>query len=225
MTIKLYNEDNMKFETSDKVDLVYCDMIYENNTDFSWVIKYWDILKISGLFIVQTDHHSIFEIGSYLKRIVGSYFVNHIVWRCEWGNFPKDRFRQNFDDILIFSKGLDFKFYPERAQVSKATLTKGLNPSGRTTKLATTWIDTCVLTTTAKERVKKNDGHLIRWQKPLSLFDYIMFPFTDENDIIVDPFMGSGSLAEWSKINNRQYVGIENDKEVFELAKKRIDNI
>ena len=34
--------------------------------------------------------------------------------------------------------------------------------------------------------------------------------------------MGSGSLGLWCKNNNRNYAGIENDKEVFELAKKNI---
>jgi DNA modification methylase len=100
-----------------------------------------------------------------------------------------------------------------------------LNPSGRTTKNATAWIDDICLTTTAKERVKKSDGHLVRWQKPVRLFDRVVAPFTDEGDDVLDNFMGSGSLGEWCIKNNRNYTGIEYDKEVFGLAKNRLENI
>ena len=146
-------------------------------------------------------------------------FINHLVWKNEWGNYPKDRFHQCFDDILVYSKGKHYKFYPERIQVPKVTAkSKGLNPSQRDTKPATAWIDDITLTTIAKERVKKKDGHLIRWQKPQRLYDRIILPFSDKFDNILDPFMGSGSLALWSRINERNYVGMEIDSEVYNLA-------
>ena len=148
--------------------------------------------------------------------------MNHCVQKNEWGNHPKNKFHQCYDDILIFAKGNNWKFYSERVQVPKVTNNKGLNPSGRETKTATAWIDDICLTTTSKERIKQEDGHLIKWQKPLKLFDRIIAPFTNENDNILDPFMGSGSLGEWCVKNNRNYTGIENDKAVFDLAKQRL---
>lgn len=223
MTYSVYNEDNMSGDCPD-AELIYADMIYEN-TDLTWFAKYWNYLKEGGIFVIQTDWHTNYLVRKYSEFLNNCVFVNHLVQKNEWGNHPRDRFHQCFDDILIFSKGKKWKFYSERIQVDKVTKNKGLNPSGRQTKQATAWIDDICLTTTAKERVKKSDGHLVRWQKPLKLFDRIISPFTDEGDLILDPFMGSGSLGEWCIRNNRDYIGIEYDKEVFNLAKDRLENI
>jgi DNA modification methylase len=174
------------------------------------------------VFIVQTDFHSVFEVGVKLKQLQGSNFVNHLVWKNEWGNHPKDRFHQCFDDIIIVSKG-KHSFDCSVIQVPKATVNTKLNPSGRQTKTATAWIDDICLTTTSKERVKKEDGHLIRWQKPVKLFDRIIMPFTFNGCKILDNFMGSCSLGVWAKEKGFDYTGIENDPSVFKLAVERIN--
>jgi len=226
MAVRLLNMDNTLFDEDVSANLIYCDMIYEDGEEFqlnSWIPRYWNKLSSGGIFMVQTDWHSIFEVGYFLKRKLGGNHLNHITWKNEFGNFPKNKFRQSHDDILIFSKGNDYKFYPERVQVEKVTAkSKGLNPSGRATKLATSvWTDIC-LTTVAKERVKKDDGKSIRWQKPITLIDRLFSPFTDDGDLVIDPFLGSGTSGEWCKNNNRDFIGIEKYEDVFELAYKRI---
>lgn len=219
----LKNMDNMKFEADREFDFIYSDMIYEN-LNLEWIYKYWGMLKNGGVMAVQTDWHSVFEVGYLLKCVLKANHLNNIVWKCEFGNFPKYKFRQAHDDILIFSKGKDYKFYPDRVQMEKATAkSKGLNPSGRTTKLATSMWTDITLTTVAKERVKKEDGHNIRWQKPYELMNRLLSPFTDEGDWVLDNFMGSGTLGEWCKENNRNYVGIELDKEPYYLAVQRLE--
>lgn len=226
--LELIQQDNMSVSIDKKCDLIYGDMIYEND-DFDWIRKYWEYLNDKGIFIVQTDYHTNWIVRNYFERELPywtrrrNYFVNELVWKNEWGNHPKNKFHQCYDNIIIYSKSENYKFYPERIQVPKATANTKLNPSGRETKTATAWIDDICLTTTSKERVKKDDGHLIRWQKPLKLFDRIIAPFTDEGDLIIDPFMGSASLGEWSVKNNRNYIGIELYEDVFKLAKERIE--
>jgi DNA modification methylase len=224
--IELYNKDNMAMEFNEEdAHLIFADYIYEN-LNFQWAEKYWKYLREGGIFIGMTDYHSAAEFKVFMSSLPNAYLVNWLVWKNEFGNFRKDRFRQCHDDIIIFSKGKDFKFYPERVQVEKATAnSKGLNPSGRTTKLATSVIMDICLTTVANERVKKEDGHLVRWQKPQKLYDRIILPFTDERDLIIDPFAGTGSLGKWAKRNNRSYFGIENDKEVYKLALKNIQTL
>lgn len=219
-SISLLNMDNMYFSFPDnQIDLVYADMIYEN-MDFSWVDKYWNFLKPNGVFIIQTDYHSVAEIKVHTQKMENANFLNWLVWKNEFGNFRKDRFRQCHDDILIFSKGKHYKWYPERVQVEKVTASSKLNKSGRTTKLATSVIADICLTTVAKERIKKSDGKCIRWQKPIELIDRLLSPFTDKGDLVVDPFMGSGVVARWSRKNNREYIGIECDTEVCQIARE-----
>lgn len=198
-------------------NLIYADCIYESK-DFRWLPYAYETLRRDGILIIQTDYHTQHKYRNFLELVLGMHFINHLVWKNEWGNHPKNRMHQCYDDILIYSKGKQYKFYPERIQVPKATAKTKLNPSGRQTKTATAWVDDITLTTTAKERVRKKDGHLIRWQKPQRLYDRIISPFSDVADLVIDPFMGSGSLAKWCRLNNRNYYGIEIDPEVYNLA-------
>ncbi len=221
----LLNQSNMSpivFDEPIEFDLIYADMVYEDR-DLRWIRHWWNHLKANGIFIVQTDWHIAPQVWLLLNYL--GEFVNHIPWKNEWGNFPKNRMHQVHDDILVFSSGKKWKFYSERIQVPKVTAKTKLNPSGRQTKTSPAWIDDVVLTTTSKERVKLSDGHLIRWQKPLRLFDRIIAPFSDEGDLIGDPFAGSFTLGEWCLRNNRNYVGVEIDPVVFDLGKQRMEKV
>jgi DNA modification methylase len=219
----LFCMNNMNFQFDGEANYIYCDPIYEDLDYCKWIGKYWEYLAPNSIFCIQTDYHTCPDVWHFMKKIMGAQHISHSVWKNEWGNHDKRKPHECFDDILIFSNGKDWKFYPERIQIDKVTKNKGLNPSGRQTKTATAWIDDVCLTTTSKERVKKDDGHLVRWQKPQKLYDRIIAPFTDENDLVLDPFCGSGSLGLWCKRNFRDYVGIENDPEVFKLAQKNIE--
>lgn len=220
--IKIFNQNNMAFEPPKKANLIYADYIYEN-LDFSWAEKYWEHLEMGGMFLGQTDYHSAAEFKVFMKNLPYANFVNWLCWKNEFGNFRKDRFRQCHDDIIIFSKGKDFNFDSSAVQVPKATAnSKGLNPSGRTTKIATSVITDICLTTVSNERIKKNDGHLIRWQKPKELLRRLFSPFVIPGETIIDPFMGSGTSGEVAAELECDYFGIENDIEPYELAKERL---
>lgn len=221
MKYQLVNDNNINVVLDKYIDLVFSDYVYED-LNFDFITHFWKQLKPGGIFMAMTDHHSIFELGMFMKSLPYSEFVSHLVWKNEWGNHPKDRYHQCFDDIVIFSLGKHTKFYPDRIQVDKVTKNFKLNPSGRQTKTATAFISDICLTTTSAERIKLPDGHLIPWQKPLALMDRLMLPFTDEGDLIVDTHMGSGTLGVWCVDNNRNYVGIENNPDIFSMAESRI---
>jgi DNA modification methylase len=216
--------DNLhnSFQDTPMADLVYADMIYES-LDFNWIPIYWRCLKQNGIFIVQTDWHSVAEVKVFIQNMFPeSTFVNWLIWKNEFGNFPKNKFRQCHDDILIFCKGKDYIWHPERIQIPKVTAkAKGLNPSGRTTKLATSVITDICLTTVSKERVNLNGKH-IQWQKPLALVNRLLLPFTEEGSMVVDPFAGSGTVGVWCAQNNRSYYGIEKDEQIWMIAHERI---
>jgi len=136
--------------------------------------------------------------------------------------FLTDFFPRKHDDILIYSKGSDYKFYPERIQIPKVTAGTALDKKGTGLKTpCDVFYDLGNFSTMSNERVKLGDKN-IRWQKPLKLMNRLLLPFTDEMDFILDPFMGSGTTGVWSIRNRRVFFGIEKDEEVFNIAKNRI---
>lgn len=60
-------------------------------------------------------------------------------------------------------------------------------------------------------------------QKPVKLMKDLIEIFTNEHDTVLDPFMGSGSTGVACKETNRNFIGIELDKEYFNVAQKRIN--
>jgi DNA modification methylase len=62
-------------------------------------------------------------------------------------------------------------------------------------------------------------------EKPLKLIDRLVLACSNETDLILDPFMGSGSLAVSCINNNRKYLGCELDEEYYNLSIERINNV
>jgi len=59
-------------------------------------------------------------------------------------------------------------------------------------------------------------------QKPVELFKYLIKTYTNENDLVFDGFLGSGTTAVACKQLNRNYIGIEKEQKYFEIANKRL---
>ena len=59
-------------------------------------------------------------------------------------------------------------------------------------------------------------------EKPLKLFEYLVTVSSNEGDMVLDPFMGSGTTGVAAKNTNRKFIGIELDEKYFEIAKERI---
>ena len=60
-------------------------------------------------------------------------------------------------------------------------------------------------------------------QKPVDLLEYLISKFSDKNETVLDPFMGSGSTGVAAKNLNRSFIGIELDEEYFKIASDRIN--
>ena len=67
---------------------------------------------------------------------------------------------------------------------------------------------------------KEGNGHPT--QKPVAVMEWLIEHLTDEEDIVFDPFMGSGSTGVACKNLNRSFIGSELEKEYFNISKKRI---
>lgn len=61
-------------------------------------------------------------------------------------------------------------------------------------------------------------------QKPVKLLEEILLRHSNQNDIILDPFMGSGSTGVACLNTNRNFIGVELDKQYFEIAKSRMSD-
>jgi site-specific DNA-methyltransferase (adenine-specific) len=61
-------------------------------------------------------------------------------------------------------------------------------------------------------------------QKPLQLINHFVKTLSNKGEVILDPFMGSGSTGVSATLQQRQFLGIELDEKYFDIAKKRIKN-
>ena len=61
-------------------------------------------------------------------------------------------------------------------------------------------------------------------QKPVKLLEYLIKTYTDENNIVLDNCMGSGSTGVACLNTNRRFIGIELDKQYFDIAVERMKN-
>lgn len=74
------------------------------------------------------------------------------------------------------------------------------------------------------ESIKTNE-QLHPTQKPVELFEWLIKTYTDENEIVLDNCVGSGTTAIAATLNNRKWIGFELEKEYIEVANKRLDSI
>ena len=77
----------------------------------------------------------------------------------------------------------------------------------------------------AEEKLQEGDeykGNKHPTIKPVKLMSYIITLFTREGDWVLDPFLGSGTTGIASKLINRQFIGIEREKEYFDICEERL---
>ncbi|MFV8414323.1 DNA-methyltransferase [Mycoplasma sp. Z707] len=71
--------------------------------------------------------------------------------------------------------------------------------------------------------VSKENNYLHPTQKPVELMEKLIKMYSNENDVVLDCFMGSGSTGVASLRNNRYFIGCEINKEYYEVAHKRLE--
>ena len=77
-----------------------------------------------------------------------------------------------------------------------------------------------------KHLIKFNsESGLHNTQKPIALLEYLIKTYTKENETVLDFTMGSGSTGVACVNTNRDFIGIELDKEYYETAKDRIEAV
>lgn len=229
MSYELLRKDNViaMYELyKDKMhfDVIYADCIYDNS-DITWLMWAVKLLAKDGIIFIQTDYHTVAEMKIYLDRYSFT-FINWLIYIQEWGGTSKRFFPRKHDDILMYANSENYKFYPNRIQIPKATAGTKLDKKGTGLKTpCDVFYDLGNFSTISKERLKDSEGKNLQWQKPMKLMERLLLPTTDEGDWVLDPFMGSGTTGEWCIKNNRSFVGIEYDQKIYDIAKQRLSSV
>lgn len=179
-----------------------------------WIKLCKDVLKDDGTIWISGTFHNIYIIGMILEE-EGFSIINNITWNKPnpAPNLACRCFTNSTETILWARKQLTKN--KKGKHKFNYLLMKEIN-GGK--QMKDVWVIPLV-----KKIEKKYGKHPT--QKPVELLERIILASTSENDLILDPFNGSGTSGIASMKLNRRYIGIEQEKEYCELTKKRYFDI
>ena len=239
-THSLKTRDNVKtYEFEDKYNSLneYVELI-ENV-----LIQSKRVLKDTGSVFLHCDKTASHNIRIVLDRVFGrDNFQSEIVWSYKrWSNSKKGLLNAH-QIIFFYSKTKDFKFntiytdYSATTNIDQILQERVRDENGKSVykknedgnvvigkekkgvPLSDVW-DIPYLNPKAKERT----GYPT--QKPVLLLNQIIRIVTDEGDIVLDPFCGSGTTCVSAKHLKRNYIGIDKSKDAVDLAESRLDEM
>ena len=181
----------------------------------AWLHECKRVLKPNGAMWTIGSYHNIFRVGSMLQDM-GFWILNDIVWvkTNPMPNFRGTRFT-NAHETLIWATPTKTGKYTFNYETMKK-----LN-GGK--QMRSDWdINICL----GEERLKDENGKsLHNTQKPLDLLHRVILSSTKPGDIILDPFMGSGTTAAAALELGRRFIGIEREESYVHAARNRIANV
>ncbi len=202
--VSAVNDDWDKFSSFERYD----------NFTFQWLKECKRVLKPNGTIWVIGSYHNIFRVGSKLQDL-GFWILNDVIWRKSnpMPNFKGTRFSNAHETLIWASKNEKSKF------TFNYDAMKSLNGD---TQMRSDWnIPIC----SGNERIKVDGKKLHSTQKPEALLSRVILSSTKQGDLILDPFLGSGSTAAVAKKLSRNWIGIEKEDKYIKEANKRIDKI
>jgi len=189
-----------KIAKCDKGSWDQIENIYEFNE--KWIKECIRVLKDNGTIWISGTLHNHPSIGVVLKKL-NLWIINDIIWFKP--NAPpliqKNRFVPSTELIWVSGKSKQYYFNYEMA----VRLNNGK-------QMRNLW-------EIPAERHKTPHPT----EKPEKLLERIILIGSKEGDVILDPFMGSGTTGVVAKRLNRDFIGIEIDDKYFEIAQKRIE--
>ena len=186
---------------------------YSDYLEFTrkWVKAMDRILSDRGSIMICCSLHNIGEVMLVLKEM--SYKpLNIITWRKPnaMPNITKRMLTHSTEFIVWFAKGTKWTFNYD--------LMKKYNEGKQ---LRDVWsFPSCQ----GPERIKGKDGRAAHpTQKPLKLFKRLIEMATNEGEIVLDPFVGSGTTSVAAEELGRKWIGIESKKDYIKIADDRIN--
>lgn len=193
----------------------------------TWIKKVLPLLKENASIYVCCDWNSSIVIGQVLKKYF--HIQNRITWQREKGRGALSNWKNGMEDIWFATKSKDYTFNVEDVKVRRKVIapykTDGkprdweetANGNFRNTFPSNFWDDISIPYWSMPE----NTAHPT--QKPEKLLAKIILASSNKNDIIFDPFLGSGSTSVTAKKLGRNYVGIERNEQYCVWTEKRLE--
>jgi adenine-specific DNA-methyltransferase len=149
---------------------------------------------------------------------------NRIIWHFAHGLHCSRRFSGRYETVMWFTKTDDYVFNLDPVRVPQKYPGKrhhkgpragqySCNPKGKNPG------DLWVIPNVKHNHIEKTDHPC---QFPVELIERLVLSMTDEDDLVVDPFMGVGSTAVASLMHNRRSAGAEIVEEYVEIARERV---
>ena len=178
---------------------------------YEWLNECKRILKKDGAIWVIGSYHNIFRVGTAIQNL-GFWILNDVIWNK---NNPMPNFRGT-----RFTNAHETLIWASKSEKSKYTFNyQSLKCLNDDLQMRSNWsLPIC----SGSERLKKNGKKIHSTQKPESLLHRILLATSNKNDLVLDPFLGSGTSAAVAKKLGRNYFGIEKEKNYFKAAEERI---
>lgn len=172
-----------------------------------WIRLCKRVLKDNGTIWISGTMHNIYSIGMALEE-EGFKIINNITWKKlnPPPNISCRAFTHSTETILWAKKDIKNAKHKFNYETMK-TMNGGK-------QMKDVWE-----TSLTKPSEKKYGKHPT--QKPIELLKRIIIASTDEGDLILDPFNGSGTTGIVANLLNRKYIGIEKEKDYLDLTIRR----
>jgi site-specific DNA-methyltransferase (adenine-specific) len=191
---------------------------FSSELDFheNWIAECLRVLKPSGSIAISGTYHSIYKCGFLLQKL-DCRIINDIIWFKPNGApaLAGRNFTASHETVLWASKSQKAK-HTFNYQISRNWEVQNDLIYRKGKQMRSVWS----IPTTPK-REKTHGVHPT--QKPLELLMRIISMCSNEGDIVLDPFCGSGTTGVACVLLGRKFIGIDLDSEYLELTRTRIE--
>ncbi|UPG74470.1 site-specific DNA-methyltransferase [Roseomonas gilardii subsp. gilardii] len=181
----------------------------------AWLTECRRVLRKDGTIWVIGAYHNVFRLGTALQDL-GYWILNDVVWRKSnpMPNFRGRRFTNAHETLIWASRG------PESRYKFNYAAMKALNDD---VQMRSDWL---IPLCTGNERLRDEKGKKLHpTQKPEALLHRVILSCTAPGEVVLDPFMGSGTTAAVARRLGRRFIGIERDEAYAEAARARIEAV
>ncbi len=181
-----------------------------------WLAAARRAMKDNATIFVIGSYHNIFRVGAIMQDL-GFWILNDIVWRKAnpMPNFRGRRFTNAHETMIWAARDENAKGYTFNYEALKA--------GNEDVQVRSDWtFPLC----TGEERLKGADGKKLHpTQKPEALLARVILSASRPDDLVLDPFNGTGTTGAVAKKLGRRFIGIEREKKYAKAAEKRIAEV